>query len=361
MRISAERLAAEANSTRFPPALLEKVAQLLSLLNALREQPSLRNRFVLKGGTALNLFTFAVPRLSVDIDVNYVGAEGRNDMLTDRPAIEKALQSVVSREGFGVATMPHEHAGGKWRLTYTSVLGGNGTLEVDLNYMFRIPLWPVSVLDSHPVGAWRATGIPVLDIHELAAGKLAALLSRRLARDLFDSHRLLESGLLERERLRLAFVVYGAMNRKDWRTVTIDDVDFDAVELAGHLLPTLNVRERADDVSPATYGDRLVNQTREGRSAFRPGCPQVEMHDVVTPMTWVRYTANWKASYEGWMMSMDTFGMRMSKTLPGLENFYMVGQWVEPGGGPPPSACSGRNLAQILCKRDGKRFVTMRA
>lgn len=84
----------------------------------------------------------------------------------------------------------------------------------------------------------------------------------------------------------------------------------------------------------------------------------VEMRDVATPMTWVRYTANWKASYEGWMMSMDTFGMRMSKTLPGLDNFYMVGQWVEPGGGLPPAAISGRNLTQILCKRDGKRFVT---
>ena len=27
--------------------------------------------------------------------------------------------------------------------------------------------------------------------------------------------------------------------------------------------------------------------------------------------------------------------MRMSKTLPGLANFYMAGQWVESGGGTP--------------------------
>ena len=87
----------------------------------------------------------------------------------------------------------------------------------------------------------------------------------------------------------------------------------------------------------------------------------VEMRDVATPMTWVRYTGNWKASFEGWMINMDTYGLRMSKTLPGLENFYMVGQWVEPGGGLPPAATSGRNLAQILCKRDGKRFVTVKA
>jgi len=86
--------------------------------------------------------------------------------------------------------------------------------------------------------------------------------------------------------------------------------------------------------------------------------PLVEMRDVATPMTWVRYTGNWRASFEGWMIDIDSFGMQMSKTLPGLQNFYMVGQWVEPGGGLPPAATSGRNVAQILCKRDGKKFVT---
>jgi phytoene dehydrogenase-like protein len=89
--------------------------------------------------------------------------------------------------------------------------------------------------------------------------------------------------------------------------------------------------------------------------------PLVEMRDVATPMTWVRYTGNWRASFEGWMIDIDSFGMQMSKTLPGLSNFYMVGQWVEPGGGLPPAATSGRGIAQILCKRDGKKFVSMTA
>ena len=49
---------------------------------------------------------------------------------------------------------------------------------------------------------------------------------------------------------------------------------------------------------------------------------------------------------------------KMSKTLPGLENFYMAGQWVEPGGGMPTAALSGRNAIQIICKKDRKTFVT---
>jgi len=75
-------------------------------------------------------------------------------------------------------------------------------------------------------------------------------------------------------------------------------------------------------------------------------------------MTWERYTGNWQGSFEGWQPTTKTLGMRMSKTLPGLNNFYMVGQWVEPGGGLPPAVMSGRNVTQIICKKDKRPFVT---
>lgn len=85
----------------------------------------------------------------------------------------------------------------------------------------------------------------------------------------------------------------------------------------------------------------------------------VEMFDIATPMTWVRYTGNWKGSYQGWQLTEKTMPpFRMSKKLPGLESFYMVGQWVEPGGGLPPAALSGRNVIQLNCKQDKKPFKT---
>lgn len=85
---------------------------------------------------------------------------------------------------------------------------------------------------------------------------------------------------------------------------------------------------------------------------------QVEMRDVATPMTWVRYTGNWKGAYEGWMITTSTLMMQMRKTLPGLGNFYMAGQWVNPGGGMPTAVMSGRQTIQIICKNDKKKFVT---
>ena len=79
-----------------------------------------------EGCTALNMFMLNFPRLSVDIDLNYIGALDREEMLTDRPKIEQAAQAVFSREGFNIKRVPNEHAGGKWRLSYRSFTGQSG-------------------------------------------------------------------------------------------------------------------------------------------------------------------------------------------------------------------------------------------
>jgi hypothetical protein len=46
----------------------------------------------------------------------------------------------------------------------------------------------------------------------------------------------------------------------------------------------------------------------------------------------------------------------MDKTLPGLTNFYMAGQWVEPGGGVSAAALSGWRVIRMLCRKDRKKF-----
>jgi len=270
VRISQEKLTAEAEVTGFRPDVLEKVAHLLGLLEAIQSHHFLRGKLVLKGGTALNLFVFDVPRLSVDLDLNYVGAEDLEDMLAERPRIEEALRAVFAREGFAVSWMPKEHAGGKWSLRSEGAAGQPLNLEVDVNFMFRVPLWPVTICNSHPVGAWRAAGIPVLDQHELAAGKLVALLARKQPRDLFDSQQVLRMDGLDHRRLRVAFTVYGAMSRRDWRAVSPGEVDFDDVMLARQLIPALRVNAAEIRASSAEYGARLVKECQVGLSAVLP-------------------------------------------------------------------------------------------
>ena len=85
----------------------------------------------------------------------------------------------------------------------------------------------------------------------------------------------------------------------------------------------------------------------------------IDMIDVATPATFYRYTKNWKGSIMGWAAE-DIFEKNpFKKDLKTLKNFYMVGQWVQPGGGVPTSFLSGRDLAQIICKRDKKSFLTI--
>jgi len=269
VRISSETLVSQAEATGFRPDMLEKVGLLLQLLDAVRSHPFLKDKLVLKGGTALNLFIFDVPRLSIDIDLNYVGSADREAMLAERPKVEQALQAVFSREGFTVRRMPAEHAGGKWQLRYPSAVGQGGNLEVDVNFMFRIPLWPVKRMDSRQVGIWQAVGIQVVDIHELAAGKHSALLSRRQARDIFDCSYLFRLGGLDRDRLRLAFVVYGAMSRRDWRTVDPNEVDFDIADLEQRLLPTLRATG-IEQIKQGHFVKRFVEDCRNLMAGLLP-------------------------------------------------------------------------------------------
>ncbi len=165
-----------------------------------------QHRDALKGGTAPTSSSLTFPASNVDIDLNYIGAFDRATMMAERPKIDAALAQVICRAGLTVKRSPSEHAGGKWRLSYTSALGRPAILEVDINFMLRTPLWPPDERDSFIVINNQAKAIKVLDEHELAAGKVAALFARGASRDLFDARELLRRPALNMEKLRIAFV-----------------------------------------------------------------------------------------------------------------------------------------------------------
>ncbi len=83
---------------------------------------------------------------------------------------------------------------------------------------------------------------------------------------------------------------------------------------------------------------------------FPAGKGKIEVVDVATPSTVIRFTGNWKGSMEGWLITPST-GMRpLPPVLPGLQDFYMVGQWVSPGGGLPSGLLTARKTAQLICR-----------
>lgn len=85
---------------------------------------------------------------------------------------------------------------------------------------------------------------------------------------------------------------------------------------------------------------------------------QVEVSDVATPVTWERYTGNWKGSYEGWLPTVRHFGKFLPGSLPGLEGFYITGQWTFPGGGVPMCMSRSRKLIKEICSKEGAGFKT---
>ncbi|HEY0120356.1 MAG TPA: nucleotidyl transferase AbiEii/AbiGii toxin family protein [Rhizobium sp.] len=227
---SAQTLQRLAGDAGHQAGTLEKVLRLLDLLQEIAGDPTLSDQLVLKGGTALNLFHLGLDRLSVDIDLNYVGALDRAGMEAERPVVDTALNRLLVSQGYGIRRQPDEHAGGKWIGRYVSALGGNATLEVDVNYMARQPLFGATRMESVPLGDMRATNVLVLDIHEIVAGKLVALFDRHAARDLFDARRILTMDGLDWRRIKAAVLALGASGRRDWRAVSVDAVKGDPRE-----------------------------------------------------------------------------------------------------------------------------------
>lgn len=166
----------------FPPQTLDKVERLLDLLEEFGEHPSLRGKLVLHGGTAINLFMLDVPRLSVDIDVSYVGALDKDEMLAERPVVERSIIEVARSQGYSVSGGDGGHAGRTFVLGYRSDWGLDH-VKVDCIYMNRSPLLPV---ESKASPLRPDLGVPVLADAELIGSKVKAFFDRVKVRDLYD-------------------------------------------------------------------------------------------------------------------------------------------------------------------------------
>jgi phytoene dehydrogenase-like protein len=83
---------------------------------------------------------------------------------------------------------------------------------------------------------------------------------------------------------------------------------------------------------------------------------QIEQLDVATPATYVRYTGVYQGSYQAWAPTPEYIGKSLSKTVPGIKNLYMCGQWLSTPGGLPRVIVLGRQVTQLICKHFKRRF-----
>lgn len=179
-----------ARNSEFPQDSLEKIMRLARLCDSIAGHPLLSRVLALKGGTALNMFAGPPPRLSVDLDFNYIGGFDRETLDVDRPEVERRMEELGRAGRYEIQWSRPEHAGRKIFLKYRSASGTPDRIEVDLNFLHRVPLTP-----PHRVEMWQPEGLPrptvqLCGLEEVAAGKIAATLDRSKPRDLFDLGRL---------------------------------------------------------------------------------------------------------------------------------------------------------------------------
>ncbi len=88
-----------AKNTNFNKNTCEKVLRLYSILNFINAS-KIANDLALKGGTAINLFLLNLPRLNVDIDLDFNLSLDRESMLSHRAKIDSLIGSYMENEGY---------------------------------------------------------------------------------------------------------------------------------------------------------------------------------------------------------------------------------------------------------------------
>lgn len=102
--------------------------------------------------------------------------------------------------------------------------------------------------------------------------------------------------------------------------------------------------------------DYTISELDKRYPGFRD---QVEVIDVPTPMTYKRYTDNWKGSPDGWYLTNANLReMDPLHRLPGLENLYTAGQWTGHYTGTVIAALSGRQAVELICHKEKMEFKT---
>lgn len=161
---------------------VEKVERLLELLRAIGRNPFLEKRLVLHGGTAVNLFHLPrIVRLSVDIDLLYVGSVLQAVMEAERNEVVRQLLAEARLLGYRVGTPTEGHAGRTFRMVYGA---RQDHVKVDLNFLDRSPIKGWMSAWARPVAS--EVGFKCLMPTELIARKIRALFGRVAVRDLYD-------------------------------------------------------------------------------------------------------------------------------------------------------------------------------
>jgi len=238
---------------------LEKVIRLVSILDYIYRNSRLSNSLVLKGGTAINLVEFAMPRLSVDIDLDFAIPCSREQMLVERAHINDELLRYMEQESYILLpNTKNPHTLDSWVFGYINAGGNRDVIKIEINYSNRCHVLPIET-KRVTIDYLQQISINTLASVELFASKINALLNRGAMRDMYDVRNMIQQGLFtspyEQDLLRKTVVFYmtvgSSMPVGDIPTSFTDFPQLENISFAkirAQLLPVLRRTEKFDFV-----------------------------------------------------------------------------------------------------------------
>jgi len=119
--------------------------------------------------------------------------------------------------------------------------------------------------------------------------------------------------------------------------------------------------EHWENITPGEYirrKEEIREKAAEILEYHYPGVrDKIAVINISTPLTLTKFTGVWKGAYEGFLPTGNMIRKTLPNTLPGLKSFYMIGQWLFPGGGIPPAAQSGKWVMQTICHARKQKFT----
>ncbi len=235
-----------AHNLNFVRDTLEKVLRLVKILDFINSNPITKNKLALKGGTAINLTIFKLPRLSVDIDLDYAENNSREEMLQNREQITEILQKYLQSEQYSISpNSKNYHSLNSIIATYTNSAGMKDNIKIEINYSLRAHIFSPENKKISLENIQSKNEILVLNKTEIFASKLNALLGRGAVRDLYDINNMIENKIFlsdDFELLKKSFIFYTALSQEKIPTeYTFEKIDaINTRKIFAELLPVIH-------------------------------------------------------------------------------------------------------------------------
>lgn len=161
----------------------EKVLRLREILRYLNEEEYLKEHLLLKGGTAINLTVFDLPRLSVDIDMDYTPNDTKENMLIARERISTFIKEYMEAEEYQLSKNSRlTHSLDAFYYQYQNSGGNRDMIKIELNYSLRAHIFEPVHRKIVPKAFDDGMTIRMVTPMEIFAAKGNALISREIGR-----------------------------------------------------------------------------------------------------------------------------------------------------------------------------------